>query len=68
MNIVQFEDCAFIFPEDMETWRKRYAADVIFIDAVEGAIMVIGPNDTEWREIPADPEGKGKVVAIRGKS
>ena len=68
MNIVQFESCAFIFPDDMDKWRQRYAADVIYIDAEEAVILVLGPNDTDWREVPADPKGEGNVVSIRGKS
>lgn len=68
MNIVQFESCAFIFPDDMDKWRQRYAADVICIDADAQEIWVIGPNDTEWREVPADIKPEGTIVAIRGKS
>ena len=68
MNVVQFEFCAFILPDDMDKWRQRYGADVVYLDAEEGAVWVLGPNDTEWREVPADPKGEGHVVSIRGKS
>lgn len=53
MNVVQFENIAFILPDDMDKWRQRYAADVIVLDAEEQTIWVIGPNDTEWREVPS---------------
>lgn len=61
MNIVQFEWCAFILPDDMDAWRKRYAADIICLDAEEGIVWVAGPNDKEWREVPAG------IETIRGK-
>lgn len=64
MNVVKFDDWAFIFPDDMEGFRRRYGADVIFIDS-EGAILVIGPGDDDWREIPGEP---GHVVSIKGVS
>lgn len=64
MNLVQFEECAFIFPDDMDAFRKRYGADIIYIDAVEQVVQVLGPNDKQWRELPEDSDSP-KLVSIR---
>lgn len=63
MNVVQFESLAFIFPDDMDAFRKRYGADVICVDGEEGVIMVIGPNDSDWRSIPEDKDNG--IVKLR---
>lgn len=63
MNVVTFETMAFIFPDDMDAFRKRYGADVICVDAEEGVIMVLGPNDSDWRAIPEDRNNG--VVTLR---
>lgn len=52
MNIVQFDTCAFVLPDDIDAFRKRYGVDVLFLDAEEQIILGIGPNDHDWREIP----------------
>lgn len=62
MNVIQFEYSAFIFPDDMVAFRQRYGVDVIYVDLEQGALFGIGPNDKEWREIPAMAEAK--VVKI----
>lgn len=67
MNVVQGEFWAFIFPDNMEDFRKRYGADVIAVDLEEGSLAVIGPNDRDWREIPSDVESGLKVVKLRSK-
>lgn len=65
MNIVQYEDRAFIFPDDMDAFRKRYGVDVIFVDFEDGSLVGIGPNDKEWRSIPADEPHNLTVVTLR---
>lgn len=65
MNVVQFEECAFIFPDDMDAFRKRYGADLIFVDAVDQVVQVIGPNDKEWRELPTNSTTGPTVVPMR---
>lgn len=62
MNIVQYESIAFIFPDDMDSFRKRYGVDVICVDFEQGALMGLGPNDTDWRHIPAEEHGDVRVV------
>lgn len=63
MNSVQNEYWAFIFPDDMDAFRKRYGVDVIAVDFEEGTIAGFGPNDTDWRALPLDgSEGSVKVV------
>jgi len=65
MNIVQSDTSAFIFPDDMDDFRKRYNADVIFIDFDQDAIYVFGPKDYNWRELPGDDPNGAKVVSLR---
>lgn len=68
--IVQYENYAFIFPDDLEAFKKRYGVDVLWMDIFEGELLGIGPNDTEWRAIPADRESSqdgGKVVKFGSK-
>lgn len=64
MNVIQYEGEAFIFPDDMDSFRKRYGVDVIYVDFEDGALYGIGPNDHAWREIPNDPPSF-TVVALR---
>lgn len=65
MNVVKFDNCAFVFPDDMTPFLKRYGVDVLYLDAEEGQITGIGPNDKDWRVIPSDAE-TGAVVRLRG--
>lgn len=65
MNLVQFEECAFIFPDDIEAFRKRYGVDIIYVDAIEAVVLGIGPNDKEWRELPTELNGP-RLVAVKG--
>lgn len=65
MNVVKFDNCAFVFPDDMAPFLKRYGVDVLYLDAEEGQITGIGPNDKDWRVIPSDAE-TGAVVRLRG--
>lgn len=65
MNLVQFETLAFIFPDDMDAFRRRYGVDLIYIDGEEGSVYGLGPNDTNWREIPQDAPEAPKLVPIR---
>lgn len=67
MNVLQFENYAFIFPDDMDAFRKRYGIDVLWVDIFEGEILGLGPNDTGWRNIPAEDDGNVKVVKFGGK-
>lgn len=64
MNIVQFDWCAFVLPDNLDEFRKRYGVDILFFDGEEGSIVGLGPNDTDWREIPADVESGAKVVKL----
>lgn len=68
MNVIQYETLAVIFPDDMDAFRKRYGVDVIWVDFEEGTLVGLGPNDTDWRPIPAEDEGTVKVVKFGGKS
>lgn len=67
MNSVVLDNCAFIFPDDMDAFRKRYGADLIYVDGEEGYVAVLGPNDKEWRVLPDDgnPEAGAVVRSIR---
>lgn len=65
MNIVQFDSCAFILPDDMDSFRKRYSVDVLFLDEEDGSIMGFGPSDKEWRAIPEDTESGLTVVPFK---
>lgn len=67
MNIVQYETMAFIFPDDMDAFRKRYGVDVICVDFEQGVLTGLGPNDTDWRNIPAEEESTVKVVKFGKK-
>ena len=67
MNVVQYENYAFIFPDDMDSFRKRYGVDVLWVDIFEGEILGLGPSDTAWRNIPAEDDGTVKVVKFGGK-
>lgn len=64
MNIVQSESYAFILPDDMDAFRKRYNVEIICIDFEDGVVLGIGPNDKDWRELP-DTETGARVVSIR---
>lgn len=66
MNVVQNELWAFIFPDDMDKFRERYGVDVIAVDLEEGTLAGIGPNDRDWRYLPADVEGTIKIVKFGG--
>lgn len=68
MNVVKFESCAFILPDDMDAFRNRYGVDVLFLDGEEGNIMGLGPNDRDWREIPSGVESSVKVVKLHRDS
>lgn len=65
MNVIQFELCAFIMPDDMDAFRKRYGADIIYVDAELGSIFGIGPNDKEWRELPTNSTTGPTVIPMR---
>lgn len=54
MNIIQSEDCAFIFPDDMDAFRKKFKVEVIYVDLVDGSIQGFGEDDKDWKELPAD--------------
>lgn len=67
MNVVQSESFAFIFPDDMDAFRKRYGVDLICVDLEDGVVLGIGPNDPDWRELPSDTSTGGSVVKLRSK-
>lgn len=54
MNVIQSEDLAFIFPDDMDEFRKKYKVDVIYVDLSSGSVQGFGEGDTDWKELPAD--------------
>lgn len=67
MNVVQSDFYAFIFPDDMDGFRKRYGVDLICVDFEDGVVLGIGPNDKEWRELPSDGIESGAVVKLRSR-
>lgn len=66
MNIVQFDWCAFVLPDDMDAFRKRYGVDILFFNGEDGTLTGLGPNDTDWRVIPSD-EVEGAIIKFRSK-
>lgn len=67
MNLIQSESFAFIFPDDMDAFRKKHDVEIICVDLDEGVVLGIGPNDNDWREIPSDPIVGGAVVKLRSR-
>lgn len=67
MNVIKFDEygVAFIFPDDMSAFMKRYGVDALFLDAEQGVITGIGPNDKDWREIPGDVESGAKITTLK---
>ena len=67
MNIVKFDDygVAFVLPDDMTAFMQRYGVDALFLDAEQGVITGIGPNDRDWREIPTEVESGAKITTLK---
>lgn len=65
MPTIVLDNCAFILPDDMDAFLKRYGADVVYLDGDEGIIAVLGPNDKDWRTLPEEEPERGTIVSIR---
>lgn len=65
MNVIQFDWCAFVLPDDIDAFRKRYGVDILFFNGEDGSITGLGPNDKDWRLIPEDVEAGPKVVQLK---
>lgn len=65
MPVVVLDNCAFILPDDMDAFLKRYGADVVYLDGDDGSVSVLGPNDKEWRDLPEEKSEGASIVRIR---
>lgn len=67
MSVIKFDEygIAFVLPDDLEPFMRRYGVDVLVLNAEEGSIAGIGPNDKDWREIPSELESGARVSKLR---